>query len=136
MALTIHAHGCTKKLSYTYFGEGPYLGLELEVDSLECKNKEELHLDIATILDRPTLDSHYMLERDSSLKNGLEIIFQPHSYVLLKDFLNMHFSKILTELKDATCLGGIAPFAGLHIHVSKIFFGETLEEQQENIAKV
>ena len=136
MSLILNKHGATKELPYKYFGESPFIGIELEIDTLFQVNKEQFQAEILTILDKENLIDHYNVEKDGSLVAGLEIIFQPHNIYELKNFLTQSFSLILKELKAIPYMQDSTPFSGLHFHISKTLFGDTLDTQIENIAKL
>ena len=136
MSLEILDHGKSKFLEYTYFGTSPWFGVELEVDVLKHQDREMLQNTIARILDRANTKDHYILEKDGSLKNGLEIIFQPHSEEELINFIKTDFKYCLNDLQNFTTLEEASPLAGLHIHVSREAFGKTKLIQNENIAKL
>ena len=136
MSLILNKHGATKKLPYIYFGEAPFIGIELEIDTLFPVNKEQFQAEILTVLDKENLIGHYNVEKDGSLVAGLEIIFQPHNIVDLKNFLTNSFSTTLNELKVIPFMQDSTPFAGIHFHISKTLFGDTLDTQIENIAKL
>ena len=136
MTLILNKHGATKELPYKYFGESPFIGLELEIDTLFQVNKEQFQAEILVVLDKENLIDHYNVEKDGSLVTGLEIIFQPHNIVDLKNFLTNSFSTTLDELKVIPFMQDSTPFAGIHFHVSKTLFGDTLKDQIENIAKL
>ena len=136
MSLILNKHGATKELPYKYFGGSPFIGIELEIDTLFQVNKEQFQAEILTILDKENLIDHYNVEKDGSSVAGLEIIFQPHNIVDLKNFLTNSFSKTLDELKVIPFMQDSTPFAGIHFHVSKTLFGDTLGTRIENIAKL
>jgi hypothetical protein len=126
----------SKHFDYTYFGHGPFLGVELELDVSKPTDTLKLRQTIAEILDKEDLKNHYFLEIDTTLKNGVEVIFHPHSLEELQLFLKTSFAPVLEELKSKTELEEDSPYAMFHVHVSKSFFGDSLETQHKNIAKL
>ena len=86
MTIELKSHGKTKEQPYIYFGEAPFIGIELEIDTLFPVNKEQFQVDILSVLDKENLVTHYKVEKDGSLVAGLEIIFQPHNIYELKNF--------------------------------------------------
>lgn len=128
----IHRHGFSKKNAYIYFEESPYLGFELEVDCEQVK--EDFQKKLCEVFYQHK-SQHYTVEKDSTLTNGAEIVFQPHSFSELKNYLNTEFAEVLKKLKEIGCQE-FAPKAGFHLHVSKTLFGETDEVQQDNVAKI
>ena len=114
-------------------------GFELEVD--HCQNsdyKESIYNNMmANVLaeDCGFAEEELFFERDGSLNDGFEIISQPHTieaFWLRKDC----WSRMLRELRDGGYHSHNAQTCGLHIHVSKSFFGETERKQNYNIAKI
>ena len=86
MTIELNSHGKTKEQPYIYFGGAPFIGIELEIDTLFPVNKEQFQVDILSVLDKENLVTHYKVEKDGSLVAGLEIIFQPHNIYELKNF--------------------------------------------------
>lgn len=111
------------------------LGFELEVDGdyeLQRRNGETAE----------GLCSYCGLEEDEmryaydgSLNNGFEIISQPHT---IKDFWDKmdKWRKMLSYLSGKGYKSHDAHTCGLHVHVSRVMFGKTEEEQNRAIAKV
>ncbi len=130
--LVIQRHGFSKRNPYTFFGEGPYLGFELEVD---CEEAPDNFWNILNAIFIKYKSDRYSVEKDGTLTHGVEIVFQPHSLTELKYYLTTEFSQVLQELKQVGCQE-LAPKAGFHLHVSKTMFGEDEATQQENVAKI
>lgn len=114
-------------------------GFELEVDNCQHSDYEESIYNnmMANVLaeDCGFADEELFFERDGSLNNGFEIISQPHTieaFWLRKD----SWSNMLRELRNGGYHSHDAQTCGLHIHVSKSFFGETERKQNYNIAKI
>ena len=74
-------------------------------------------------------------EYDGSLDDGFEIISQPHTE---KAFWQREpeFRKMLSILKKAGYHSHDAGTCGLHLHISKSYFGDTEQKQNFNIAKI
>ncbi len=102
-----------------------YLGVELEVDS---GNSYESAISISNKF------SDVYLKRDGSLETGFEIVSHPatlhyHKYGLGWEYImNICTDNNMKSHDTSTC--------GLHCHVSRLFFGDTLDEQDLHIAKL
>lgn len=115
----------------TFHGEGPrYFGVELEIDEGgEIRGKARSLLEIANA-EEPFL----YVKHDGSLEDGLELVTMPAS-------LDCHLHHIpwAEVCKKAVELGYIshqASTCGLHVHISRLAFGETEERQDAAIARV
>ena len=113
-----------------FFGEGPrYFGVELEIDEGgEDEDNADRILDVANT----DLRYHMYAKHDGSLNEGFEIISHPCS-------IDYHMNKIPWGkiLDKAIYLGYTSHSSGtcgLHIHVSRKAFGNTVEEQDACIA--
>ncbi|MFI3227241.1 MAG: amidoligase family protein [Clostridia bacterium] len=112
-----------------FFGDDKrYFGIELEIDGAgTIRNNAQ------KILNTAKSDTIY-IKRDGSLDDGLEIVSHPMTYEFHQndmnwlDILNCCLNMRYTSHKAGTC--------GLHIHVNKIAFGETREEQEKVISKI
>ena len=102
-----------------------YLGVELEVDYGKVYEASE------------ALSENYSdiyLKRDGSLETGFEIVSHPatlgyHTCSLgWDDIMNICIDWHMKSHNTSTC--------GLHCHVSRLFFGETEDEQDLHIAKL
>ena len=113
-----------------FYGESQrYFGIELEIDGAgkDSDNAREI-LDIGN-----EDNEHIYIKSDSSLDSGLEIISMPFSLDYHKNFCWNEIMKKAVSLgyrshQTSTC--------GLHIHVNRICFGESREEQDEVISRV
>lgn len=114
---------------WTDFGDEDLFGIELEVESLGSASK----FDIAKRLSENYLGEHAIFQRDSSLERGFEIITQPHS---IDRFNEIDWRGALKFLTDEGVRSHDTTTCGLHIHVTRDFFGDTLEEYYTNTAKV
>jgi hypothetical protein len=124
-----------KSARYTYFGDSPYLGFELELDRKLPNNDEFFNENLAKILLTSPYRDHYLVEKDNSLYVGCELITHPHSINDMRSFLDQEMKDLLMQLN--TNLGPCnSDKAGFHVHVSKKLFGDTQEELVENVAKL
>ena len=103
-------------------------GFELETENHKINTSAYYHEIMADLL-----QGHCYGETDGSLCNGIEIISYPHTKKALfdYDFKNI-FNKLIadgfTSYSNGRC--------GLHIHASRLLFGDTDEEQDMNISKI
>ena len=119
-----------------FYGESNdncFLGIELEVDNETDSFKSEKTYIAAKYL-TDTYGGKLYLKHDSSLSHGFEIVSHPCSadYHISQfgwnDILNICKSHSLLSHDTTTC--------GLHIHISREFFGSTQNEQDLHIAKL
>ena len=115
-----------------FFGEGPrYFGVELEIDGAgEDENYAERILNIANA------DSRYCMyaKHDGSLEEGIELVSAP---LTLDYHLNKFpWGKVLNKAIDLGYTSHSSGTCGLHVHVSRKAFGDTVEEQDTCIARI
>ena len=131
-----HMYGLLKDQSDTDF-KG--FGFELEVDkSIVNGQYKSLYNNIVAhaIIDNTGLEKDEVIfETDGSLDNGFEIISQPHTIDAFYEKTEC-WKKMLDILSDATFKSHNAYTCGLHIHVSKTWFGSTERQQNFNIGKI
>lgn len=123
-----------------FFGDAKWhIGCELEVATKydnAYKVEKQCALDIVdNILSRDSVE----LKRDSSINcngyRGFEIVTMPYSlneWYRRKDRIN----QMLAMLKDNKYTSHSNGLCGLHFHISRKLFGDTYDEQENNIAKV
>ena len=110
-------------------------GIELEVqqkdydENLSKKCRTEI-LDIVA-KDDPRRRLYFM--RDGSVRNGFEIISQPHEE---RELLKINWEKVLETLQKHKFRSHNGGACGFHIHSSRYLYGKTREEQNKNIAKL
>lgn len=138
-----YCYDCFQKLeayaikSYSYkpepifYGSGElFMGVELEID----KGGEE-NLNAQTLLDIANYpDERIYCKHDGSINDGFEIVSHPMS-------LDYHINEMnwLDIFNKAAAMGYRShntATCGLHIHVSRSAFGETLDEQDTSIGRV
>lgn len=111
------------------------LGFELEVEN---SNKDDVaHNKVASeIIEQCGFDTHELRYAwDSSVEKGFEIISMPHT---VRDFWDktQKWESMLKFLTDKGYCSHDKGHCGLHVHVSRLMFGKTEEEQDRAIAKV
>ena len=131
-----HMYGLLEKQSDTDF-KG--FGFELEVDKSNINGHyKSLYNNIVAhaIIDNTGLEKdEVFFETDGSLDNGFEIISQPHTIDAFYEKTDS-WKKMLDILSDATFKSHNAGTCGLHIHVSKTWFGSSERQQNFNIGKI
>ena len=114
-------------------------GFELEVDkSIVNGSYKSLYNNIVAhaIIDNTGLEKdEVFFETDGSLDNGFEIISQPHTIDAFYEKTDS-WKKMLDILSDATFKSHNACTCGLHIHVSKTWFGSSERQQNFHIGKI
>ena len=106
-------------------------GLELEVDRDERNNRyerecvQELH---------NLLGERAVFERDGSLHYGFEIVTRPHTFkAFAQDF---PLAKVLEICKRYGYKSHDTKTCGLHVHISRRFFGREDAEQERAVGKL
>ena len=119
-----------------FFGESmnnTYLGIELEVDNTNDNCDCKLIYQAAEKLIEKYEDKIY-LKRDGSLSRGFEIVSHPctldyHTNEFeWKNIIDICLEAALCSHNTSTC--------GLHIHLSRTFFGDNQETQDLHISKL
>ena len=125
----IHEYSYTPDL--VFHGKGlRHFGVELEIDNggTDRYNAEKL-LNIANA-DAENL----YIKTDGSLDDGLELVTHP---MTLKYHLNeMPWAEILHKAQSMDYLSHAAGTCGLHVHISRLAFGCTYEQQEAAIARL
>ena len=131
-----HMYGLLENQSDTDF-KG--FGFELEVDKSNINGYyKSLYNNIVAhaIIDNTGLEKDEVyFETDGSLDNGFEIISQPHTIDAFYEKTDS-WKMMLDILSDATFKSHNAGTCGLHIHVSKTWFGSSERQQNFNIGKI
>ena len=131
-----HMYGLLKSQSDKDF-KG--FGFELEVDqSIVNGNYKSLYNNLVAhaIINNTGLEKdEVFFETDGSLDNGFEIISQPHTVAAFYEKTDS-WKMMLDILSDATFTSHNAGTCGLHIHVSKTWFGSTERQQNFHIGKI
>ena len=131
-----HMYGLLEDQSDTDF-KG--FGFELEVDKSNINGSYmSLYNNLVAhaIIDNTGLEKdEVFFETDSSLDDGFEIISQPHTIDAFYEKTDS-WKKMLDILSDATFISHNACTCGLHIHVSKTWFGSSERQQNFHIGKI
>ena len=114
-----------------FYGDGPrYFGVELEIDDGgECDSSAEALMDVANQSKTLVYCKH-----DGSLDDGFEIVTHPMS--LDCQLHEMPWAEVLDKAISMGYLSHQAGTCGLHVHVSRKAFGDTLDAQDNAIARV
>jgi len=109
------------------------IGTELEIDRKDYKEKYEKPLveKLLSLVDSERDELYF--ERDGSLDCGFEIITQPHTY---ESFMEMNWKEILKSCSEFGYISHDSDNCGLHMHISRDFFGRDEVKQNNAIAKV
>lgn len=114
-------------------------GFELEVDKSivnGCYKSLYNNLVAHAIINNTGLEKdEVFFETDGSLDNGFEIISQPHTITAFYEKTDS-WKMMLDILNDATFKSHNAYTCGLHIHVSKTWFGSSERQQNFRIGKI
>lgn len=106
------------------------MGVELEIDGAgEYHDNARILSDIVN-----DTDEHIYFKHDGSIDNGFEIVSHPAT-------LDYHTNNIAWAdmMRKAVSMGYRShdtDTCGLHVHVSRMALGDTLEEQDETISKI
>ena len=125
----IHEYSYTPDL--VFHGKGlRHFGVELEIDDGGTVNSNaEKLLNIANA-DTENL----YIKTDGSLDDGLELVTHP---MTLEYHLNeMPWAEILRKAQELDYLSHAAGTCGLHVHISRLAFGCTYEQQEAAIARL
>ena len=107
-----------------------YFGIELETDRAE--HNADFRFPLIEIKDM--LNNEVYFETDCSLgTNGAELITYPHTE---DAFYSLDWKGALEHMRKCGRQSHNSGRCGLHQHINKKYFGDTVEEQNENIAKV
>lgn len=126
-----------QKVFYYGASEDSFAGLGFELEIENSDNGRNAHNKIASeIIDRCGFDTHELRYAwDGSVEEGFEIISMPHT---VRDFWDkaQKWETMLKFLASKGYYSHDGGHCGLHVHVSRLMFGKTEEEQDRAIAKV
>ena len=128
-------HDYSYKPDPVFFGESNtncYLGIELEVDSNGEYNPNQISEAAEYLTD--TYDDRLYLKHDSSLNSGFEIVSHPCTPKYHFDMFE--WGNIMEICKSHTLRSHDTTTCGLHIHISREYFGQNQTEQDLHIAKL
>ena len=125
-------HAYNYKPDPTFYGEGPrYFGVELEIDGAGERNDYAKEVLAAG---NPEGKEHIYAKRDGSLDDGFEIVSEPMS---LEYHCNeMPWDQVLEKARQLGYKSHSVSTCGLHVHISRLAFGETEEQQEACIARI
>lgn len=107
-----------------------YFGIELETDRATSDDNYRFPL----IVTKDMLNKEVYFETDCSLgTNGAELITYPHTE---DAFYALDWKGALEYMRKVGRQSHNSGRCGLHQHINKKYFGDTAEQQNENIAKV
>ena len=125
----IHEYSYTPDL--VFHGKGlRHFGVELEIDDGGTVNSNAQKL-----LDIANKDAENLyIKTDGSLDEGLELVTHP---MTLEYHLNeMPWAEVLRKARSMDYLSHAAGTCGLHVHISRLAFGCTYEQQEAAIARL
>lgn len=125
----IHEYSYTPDL--VFHGKGlRHFGVELEIDGsgTDRYNAEKL-LNIANA----NAENLY-IKTDGSLDDGLELV--THPMTLTYHLNEMPWAEVLRKARSMDYLSHAAGTCGLHVHISRLAFGCTYEQQEAAIARL
>ena len=115
-----------------FYGQSDrYFGIELEIEAGgESEGKARQILEVANA----SGDELVYIKHDGSLMDGMELVSHPATV----DFHLNHFpwAAIMEKAKSLGYVSHQGGTCGLHFHVNRTAFGETLEEQDACIARI
>ena len=125
----IHEYNYTPDL--VFHGKGlRHFGVELEIDDGGTVNSNaQKLLDIAN----KNAENLY-IKTDGSLDEGLELV--THPMTLEYHLTEMPWAEVLRKARSMNYLSHAAGTCGLHVHISRLAFGCTYEQQEAAIARL
>lgn len=124
-------HPYSHKPAPIFYGDGPrFFGVELEVD---CGGESPENAGELLAVGNQDAE-HIYIKHDGSLQNGFEIVTHPMSL----DY-HLHRMPWAQLCRKAVSLGyrsHMTSTCGLHVHVNRSSFGETMEAQDAAIARL
>ena len=125
----IHEYSYTPEL--IFHGKGSwFLGVELEIDEGGTNSAKAREILAAANRDEENL----YIKTDGSLDHGLELV--THPMTLEYQLHEMPWAQVLTRAIELDYLSHQAGTCGLHVHVSRLTFGITFEQQEASIARL
>ena len=125
----IHEYNYTPDL--VFHGKGlRHFGVELEIDNGgTVNNNAQKLLDIANA----SVENLY-IKTDGSLDDGMELV--THPMTLEYHLSEMPWEEVLRKAQSMGYLSHAAGTCGLHVHISRLAFGCTYEQQEAAIARL
>lgn len=110
-----------------------YFGFELEVDR-KCETPNKM---IPLEYIKKHYDNIFYMKHDGSLSDGFEIVSHPATINFWLDKKQTKtLENIFKKVKDGRLYSHDTETCGLHIHVSRLFFGENYSENDRNVNKL
>lgn len=128
---TVAIHEYSYKPDPIFCGDGlRYFGVELEIDfgGKSCDHARAL-LDVSN-----TDNENLYIKTDGSLDDGLELV--THPMTLDYHIHNMPWAEVLATALDLGYVSHKAGACGLHVHISRLAFGDSYEKQETAIARL
>ena len=124
-------HDYYYKPAPVFYGDGPrFFGVELEIDS-----GGEDRDNARSLLEIGNREGNYVyIKHDGSLDDGMELVTHPLS--LDCHLHKMPWGRLCQEALSMGYLSHRATTCGLHVHISRVAFGETERLQDAAIARV
>lgn len=127
---TRYIHDYSYKPEPLFYGEGRYIGVELEIDYGGKFNDNA-----KVILDTANKDDEYIyIKSDGSLDDGMEIV--SHPMTLEHHMTSMPWKKVMDKALELGYFSHKTSTCGLHCHVDRYSLGKTKEEQEATISKI
>lgn len=112
-----------------------YFGFELETQRRnDSPTMEDMNED-AKYIRKKHRELGLCFQTDGSVRNGFEIISQPMTFDYIQENKE-RFKNILDYLQEKGYSSHDGGNCGLHIHVSRKYFGDTEEEQEKTLRKL
>lgn len=119
-----------RRNGFETFGSEPFIGRELEVErSRSSVAVGTMAREVCGILN--DCGERVQVEHDGSLNNGFEMVFSPHGLDAWDCNL---FARALNHLSTAGYRSHDPGTCGYHVHLSRLWFGDSEKKQARNIA--
>ena len=121
------------KIPYNTLSNQYHIGIELEMkpNNYSRETEYELTNKIWELVDKTNYEIYF--NRDGSIGQGFELIIQPHTW---EAFKQMPWKEILQLCKDYGYTSHDNGDCGLHMHISRKFFGKDVKTQDRAIEKL
>lgn len=124
-------HEYSYKPKPVFHGTKPrYFGVELEIDE---GGQDDDHADTLLSIANASAENLY-IKTDGSLDNGMELV--THPMTLNYHMCVMPWAKILHTARSMGYYSHQTDTCGLHIHISRLAFGNSYQEQELSIARL
>jgi len=114
-----------------FYGEGNrFMGVELEIDG--AGERDDYAAMLTDLANFNGLEQVYC-KHDGSLDDGIEIVTHPMTLTYHQE--EMPWVKVLEKARELGYLSHQAGTCGLHVHVNRTAFGQTVREQEACVAR-